>query len=49
MKLCLIGKIFISKFYNNIKIMNNVVVITVFKKKDIIKLWYVLFVIYLFT
>jgi len=32
-KLCPIIKIFISKFYNNLKIMSKVVVITVFKNK----------------
>jgi len=33
-KLCSIVKIFISKFYNNLQIMNKIAVITVFKNKD---------------
>jgi len=32
--LCSIVKIFISKFYNNLRIMNQLIVITIFKNKD---------------
>jgi len=31
-------KLFISDFYNNLKIMNKIIVITVFKNKDTFKL-----------
>jgi len=36
-KLCPIVKIFISKFYNNLKIMSIVDVITIFRNKDTLK------------